>query len=211
MIEAYEEAMRRGGAAALREVDRFFRGEDAVHRALQTITSQLKQLEISYAVCGGMALVAHGYNCTTVDVDLIVGPGALARIHAELGRRGLLGRCAGSKALRDAMTGVRIDFFIAGQFPGDGRPKPVSFPDPLTAAVEIDGIRYVTLEKLIELKLSSGMTNVGRIKDLADVQELIRVLHLKADFSERLDAYVRAKYSEMWTGVKSTKDSDPSR
>ncbi len=211
VVEPYEDAMRRGGASALREAESFFMHDDAVHRSLKKITSKLKQLEIPYAVAGGMALVAHGYKRTTVDVDLIVGIAALARIHAELDGLGFLPPFAGSKALRDTDTGVRIDFLVVGQFPGDGKPKPVAFPDPTTASVEIDGIKYLSLERLVELKLASGMTNVGRLKDLADVQELIRVLRLNADFSDRLDAYVRPKYSEMWSAVDSTQDSDPSR
>jgi hypothetical protein len=36
-------------------------------------------------------------------------------------------------------------------------------------------VAFVTnLPTLIELKLASGMTNAGRLKDLADVQELIK-------------------------------------
>jgi hypothetical protein len=44
----------------------------------------------------------------------------------------------------------------------------------------IDGIKTVILEKLIELKLASGMTAADRLKDLADVQELIKTKSLDA-------------------------------
>ncbi len=211
VVEPFEYRMQRGGESALREVGRFFMREDPVFISLRRITTKLKQLEIPYAVAGAMALVAHGYDRTTLDVDVLVSAEALIRIHAALDGLGYLPPFTGSKALRDTETGVRIDFLVTGQFPGDGKPKPVAFPDPTTASVEIDGIKYLSLERLVELKLASGMTNAGRIKDLADVQELIRVLGLNADFSDRLDAYVRPKYSEMWSAVESTKDSDPSR
>ena len=46
------------------------------------------------------------------------------------------------------------------------------------------------------------MTNPGRLKDLADVQELIRVLHLPADFSHQLDTYVRDKFAELWQSIQ---------
>jgi hypothetical protein len=82
----------------------------------------------------------------------------------------------GSRNLRDAQTGVRIEFLVTGEFPGDAKPKPVSFPDPADACMEIEGIDYLRLEPLIELKLASGMTNPNRLKDLAVVQELIRAL-----------------------------------
>jgi hypothetical protein len=141
-----------------------------------------------------------------VDVDVLVSADAPSRVHASLD----VPPFAGSQALRDTETGVRIDFLVSGQFPGDGKRKPVAFPDPSTASVEIDGIRFLSLEKLVEIKLASGMTNAGRIKDLADVQELIRVLRLDERFADRLDAYVRPKYSELWNGLESTRGMGPS-
>jgi hypothetical protein len=47
--------------------------------------------------------------------------------------------------------------------------KPVAFPDPATDSTSSDGISYINLPKLIELKLASGMTNAGRLRDLSDV------------------------------------------
>jgi len=208
VVEPFENRMRRGGEMAIREAARFFMREDPVHRSLQKITAKLEQMEIPYAVAGAMALVAHGYDRTTVDVDVLLPADASSRVHAALDGLGYPPAFVGSTALRDSETGVRIDFLVAGQFPRDGRPKPVAFSDPSTASVEIGGIRFLSLERLIELKLASGMTNAGRIKDLADVQELIRVLRLNAS-ADRLDAFVRPKYSELWSAVASTKDSGP--
>jgi len=93
--------------------------------------------------------------------------------------------------------------------------KPVVVPRLEQASTEIDGIRIVTLEKLIELKLASGMTAPDRLRDLADVQELIKIRRLPADFAERLDPYVRDTYLELWNGVASAATvegpSSPSR
>lgn len=58
-------------------------------------------------------------------------------------------------------------------------------------------MRTVTLEKLIELKLASGMTGAGRRKDLGDVQELMRALGLGADMARLLDPWVRDMYLEL--------------
>jgi len=107
----------------------------------------------------------------------------------------------GSKNLRDTDTGVRIEFLITGSFPGDGKPKPVSFPDPANVAVELDGIQCLNLETLIQLKLVSG-TVPGRRKDLADVQELIRMVSLPEDFADRLDASVRDSFRLLWAEVQ---------
>ena len=201
-MEPFEDKVRRGGAVAMEEVDRFFMKEDAVYKTLHAITAKLEQLSIPYAVAGGMALVGHGYRRTTVDVDILVTPAGLAAIHQHLEGLGYTPPFGGSKNLRDTTTGVRIEFLVAGQFPGDGKPKPVAFPDPAAAGVDIGGVRYLGLPALVELKLASGMTGKGRLKDLADVQELIRTLSLDKGFADRLDPYVRDKYLELWGEVQ---------
>ncbi len=97
---------------------------------------------------------------------------------------------------------VRIDVISFGEYPGDGRQKPVRFPYPLEASVEIDGVRFATLEKLIELKLASGMTAPDRLKDLADVQEMIKINGLNGEFADKLNPYVREKYLELFAAVE---------
>ena len=115
---------------------------------------------------------------------------------------------SGSRHLRDADSGVRIEFLVTGDFPGDGKPKPVSFPNPNQASVEKDGVRWLSLERLIELKIASGMTSPGRLRDLADVQELIRILRLPSDFAEQLNPFVRDQYAQLWSSVQhSDRDS----
>lgn len=207
-MEAFEDKVRRGGTVALEEVDRFFMKDDAVYKTLRSIAARLHELGIPYAVAGGMALVGHGYRRTTVDVDILVTPEGLADAHRNLEGLGYVPPFAGSKNLKDVDTGVRIEFLVAGQYPGDGKPKPVAFPDPGSVAVEIDGIRYLGLPSLVELKLASGMTGKGRRKDLADVQELIRALALDASFAERLDPYVRETYIELWQELQDAPPPD---
>ena len=73
-------------------------------------------------------------------------------------------------------------------------PKPVAFPDPQRVSVERDGIRYLSLPALLELKLASGMSNVLRAKDLGDVVELIKLLKLPPELGEQLNPYVREKF-----------------
>jgi hypothetical protein len=75
---------------------------------------------------------------------------------------------------RDTEAGVSVDVVLTGEYPGDGKPKPVVLPDPAEAAVRRRGVALLPLPKLIELKLTSGMSAPHRLKDLADVLELIR-------------------------------------
>ena len=181
----------------------YFMGRGNLNRALAHVAADLQEHGIDYIVVGALALFAHGYPRLTEDIDLIFTTEGLAKFHEELIGLGYAPAFPGArKRLRSTKDGVRIDVITAGEYPGDGQPKPVSFPNPASASIEIDGIRFVTLEKLIELKLASGMTASGRVKDLGDVQELIKVKHLARDFSERLNPYVRAKYLELWDGVE---------
>ena len=201
-MESFEEKMRRGGGAAVQEMCRFFMRDDPVHTSLRRIAERLDKLGIAYAVAGGMSLGVHGYDRATVDVDILVTPEGLRALHEKLTGAGYLPPFSGSRNLRDTETGVSIEFIVSGAFPGDGKPKPVAFPDPATCAIRVDGIAYLSLGVLMELKLSSGMTHPGRLRDLADAQELIRVAGLPREFAETLHPFVRAKYQELWDGAQ---------
>ena len=139
----------------------------------------------------------------------LVTPEGLKQIHDRLEGLGYVPPFTGSKQLRDTETGVRVEFLISGGYPGDGKPKPFAYPDPSEVSVDLDGIHYVRLETLVELKLASGMTGgAGRIKDLGDVVSLIKAIDLPLDFAEKLNPYVRDRYVELWTDFKAT-DREP--
>ena len=187
---------------ALSEGSRHFEERSAVFEALRKITHRLDELGVPYVVVGGMALFRHGFRRFTEDVDLLVSRENLRLIHEKLEGLGYLPAHRHSRHLRDTEHGVRIEFLTAGDYPGDGKPKPVAFPDPVDVGFEAEGIRYVELPRLIDLKLASGMTGMGRLKDLTDVLELIKILNLPADFAEKLHPYVREKYQELWEQAK---------
>src|ERR1051325_9577370 len=193
-VLAYEEHLARDFQWALAEGSLHFEQKSAVQEALRKITERLNALNIPYAVAGGMALFRHGVRRFTEDVDIVVTREGLTALHQHLEGRGYVPLFTGSKNLRDAENGVRLEFLVTGEFPGDGKPKPVAFPEPQSVALEREGIQYLSLPVLIELKLASGMTNAGRIKDLADVQELIKALDLPREFQDELNPYVRDKY-----------------
>jgi hypothetical protein len=178
-----------------------FENESAVHKALRKVTKRLDELAIPYAVVGGMAMFFHGYRRFTEDVDLLVTKEGLAEVHRRLEGLGWVPPFQGSKQLRDSEYGVRVEFLVTGEFPGDGKPKPVAFPDPSEASVEIDGVRFLRLPRLLELKLASGMTNPGRLKDLGDVQQMIKALGLPEDVAAELNPFVQDKYRELWAAV----------
>ena len=135
-------------------------------------------------------------------------PEGLEKFHEELVGLGYAPAFPGArKRLRSTLDGVSIEVMTTGEFPGDGKPKPVSMPEPSEASTEIDGVRFVTLEKLIELKLASGLSAPDRLKDLADVQELIKIRTLDRDFAQKLNPYVRAKYLELEEAVRKSQST----
>jgi hypothetical protein len=180
----------------------YFDKHSAPFRTMRKIAAKLTDLNIPYVVVGGLALFHHGFRRFTEDVDMLVSVDGLKRIHDALEGLGYLPPFQGSKNLRDTETGVRIEFLVSGGFPGDGKPKPVTFPDPESAVTEIDGVKVLSLPALIELKLASGMTNPRRGKDLIDVQELIDHLKLDESFADKLNAYVRPKFLEILTMLR---------
>jgi hypothetical protein len=192
------------------EGQRYFMGQGTLHNTLTQLTSDLKEHGIDYMVIGAVALLAHGYPRFTEDIDLVLTPEGLEAFHRDLIGLGYVPAFSGAKKrLRATKDGVVIEIMTTGEYPGDGKPKPVSMPEPSTASIEIDGIQIVTLEKLIELKLASGMTAPHRLKDLADVQELIKIRGLQPEFAAQLNPYVREKFLELYETVEqSPKDKD---
>jgi len=187
---------------------RYFMGEGTLNRTLARLANDLDERGIDYIVIGAVALLAYGYPRFTEDIDLVMTSEGLQKFHEELVGLGYAPAFPGArKRLRSTKDGVSIEVMTTGEYPGDGKPKSVSMPAPAEAATEIDGIKFVTLEKLIELKLASGISAPHRLKDLADVQELIKIRQLGADFALRLDPYVREKYLELEEAVRNSESS----
>lgn len=177
-------------------------GEARVQRARDKVARLLGEDGIPYALIGAMALNAYGYERVTVDVDLLLTCEGLAEFKQKHLGLGYVEKFPGSKGFRDTENNVTIDVVLAGEYPGDGLPKPVVFPDPADATVRGERVALLPLPRLIELKLASGMTAPHRLKDLADVIEVIRILKLPAELVEELDPYVREKYRELWQAAQ---------
>jgi hypothetical protein len=193
----YEALLDRDLHWALQEGSMHFEGESAVHKTMRRAAQRLDELGIDYAIMGGMAMFLHGFRRFTEDVDILVTREGLKRIHDEIEGRGYVRPFENSKNLRDADSKVRIEFLVTGQFPGDGRPGPISFPEPNLVFEIRDGLKVLNLEKLVELKLASSRGS-GRRKDLGDAQELMKTLRLPLEFRERVDPSVRDLYDELW-------------
>jgi hypothetical protein len=194
--------MDRSALDVLQELDAFLMGESAVQRTFERIAGHLAELDVDFALAGGLAVGVRGHLRLTVDVDLLISSDGLARFKARWLGRGYAEKFPGSRGVRDSETGVSIDFLIAGEYPGDGLPKPVRFPSPTELPPGEAPYRVLDLRTLTELKLASGMSAPDRLQDLADVLALIRANGLDEAFAEALDASVRGKYCELWRAAQ---------
>lgn len=151
----------------------------------------------SVAYAGRVAHVdlAVSLEATLRDVGaFFVGDSRVQQAAAELGAR---------------LDGAGIDYAIAGALclgAHGGLPKPVRFPEPAAVWVAAGSLRVLSLSRLIELKLASGMTAPHRLQDLADVLRLIEKLGLDPQLAEQLDPFVRAKYLELWANAQHPED-----
>lgn len=193
----------------LRKADEFFMGTSNLHQAAKRLSEALVGLQLPFAFVGGFAVNMHGHRRETEDIDVLLTREGLATFKARWLGRGWVERFAGSKGLRDAVCGVKVDVLLTGEFPGDGKPKPVVMPDPAALVLERDaqGLPIISLDTLLELKLASGMTAAHRLQDLADVIQLIRKNRLPRDHVDRLNPYVREKFLELWASAQVDDDA----
>lgn len=183
-------------------------GTADVQKARDHLARTMAALDIPYAIVGAMALNEFGYQRTTSDVGVLLTPEGLATFKRAMLGRGYVEKFPGSRGMRDTEYGVDIDVVLTGGYPGDGKVKPVAFPDPGVAAERGARVALLPLQVLVELKLASGLTAPHRLRDLADVQELIRVRQLPRDLSESLNPFVRDKYLELWQAVADHPDDE---
>ena len=193
-----DEALAERFEAALERIGAYFIGSSPVQDAATQIARLLSEMKIDYAIAGALCLAAHGLVRATEDVDVLIARDGLERFKQAWLGRGYVNVRPGGKAVRDTENNVKVDFLIEGDYPGDGKPKPVRFPSPAQAGIDAGRMRIVDLKHFVEMKLASGMTAPHRLQDLADVLQLIAVAKLPRELAETLDPYVRAKYEELW-------------
>lgn len=184
--------MESEGAQHLREVT----GTYGMELTVRSVVEILSRFEIPHLIAGGLAVQEHGYFRVTTDVDIIV-PDPGEAVDALTGS--LDGHFEKVEQLedtaRDRRNRVLINFLPAGSV----LRKACHVPFPIPAATK-DAPSFVTLEQLISLKLDSWSANpTARLKDKADVVELIKALKLPRDLAVA-DA-VKSHYEETWDGL----------
>jgi hypothetical protein len=133
-----------------------------VDETLARVGSILREAEIPFAVAGGFAVIEHGYERFTKDVDLLVYAGDLSRAMKVLRAAGFRGgRTPVGARMRDERTKVDVDL-LGTAFEGDERALARS-----SRARRL--LPVIPVEHLILMKLETG-----RIQDDADVVALLK-------------------------------------
>jgi hypothetical protein len=209
-MTTYEARLQDDYLTLLKEASNCYMARGDVFTTLQNLTRRLDEERIPYALIDGLALAAHGFVRMTQDVDLLMAREGLETIKQNfLGRGYGLAFSGADKTFRDTETQVRIEILITGDYPGDGKPKPVAFPDPSIVFTERSGMRVIPMETLIECKLASGMSAPHRLHDLADVQDLITTLKLPLELAERLVGSVREIFLKLWNNAHGDSPNEP--
>lgn len=144
------------------------------------------QAKVEAPVLGGIAVYLHGYPRATVDLDFYTPD-----------------RQVTDEQLRAA--GARWDTEAREHLFGQVRIHTVTPEDAghvVRTVSTIDGVRVVSLKDLIAIKLRTGLENAGRAKDIADVQELIRLVPLDKTFAAKLPKDLRQDYKRMVDAVR---------
>ena len=79
-LDTYERRLAENPRWCLEEGGKFFEATSSVHKTLRSIAERLTELNIPYAICGGMALNAHGFRRFTEDVNILVTKESLKKI-----------------------------------------------------------------------------------------------------------------------------------
>src|SRR5262249_31514196 len=124
----------------LKEISMFFAGKSETHKTLRRVVKRLEKAGIPYAVVGGMAVNAHGYERTTGDVDLLLTAEGLEEFRKRFVPKNY--EQAGQRKRRfvDKVNQITLDVLVTGNFPGSGAPGPVAFPDPEKVRQVVDNI-----------------------------------------------------------------------
>lgn len=158
----------------------------------------LDQLQIPYAVTGGIAVVVWGRPRFTADIDVVVAlqgehVDALARALRGLGEGGYVDESAAREALRqhgefnyiDPATGVKVDFWI----PEDATYEHSRLRRRVACEILGHKVYFVSPEDLILSKLQWRRQS-GSDRQLEDVESVLKISGDQLDYSY-LEAWAR--------------------
>jgi hypothetical protein len=164
-------------------------GNTPLVQTAQRLAKVLATGGIPHLIVGGLAVQEHGYARTTVDVDIVVPN--LDETRDFLSIRGFQEVPGTRTKLKDRANRVDVDLLPAG---GSVGPHLILLPVPAHPSAEPV---FIGLPGLVSQKVSSYTANKReRLRDLADVVELIRINELPKDLD--VDSGTAQQYAAIW-------------
>lgn len=186
--------------------ERMFESVIDAKKVLPEIARIFKEKDIDFCIIGGISLEVYGYPRATGDVDVLVLTEDLPKVHDLIGTYIRPKFPTSNKKFVWNHSGAQMDVLLSREISGGLHGLP--FEDPKNLRNFIGDIPYISLEKLIEYKLSSWKYGNGRLKDAGDVQELIKINHLPKDYGDDFRSDLKDAYREIW--VPSDEETDES-
>ncbi len=168
-------------------------GSTALSRTMHKAVRVLAEANIPSLVVGGYAVQENGYARFTSDVDIVVPSVAAAR--QVLALQGFRENPGSSMTVTDRTSKVEVDLLPGGASVGPG---PLTLPMPVVLSTEPN---IADLRTLLEIKLSTYLGSpVSRLRDLADVTELMKTNSPPRDFD--IHPAVHPEYLRVWDGLQ---------
>ena len=169
-------------------------------KSLTNLTSILNKEKINFTVIGGAARNQYGVSAITEDIDILVDVRDKEKMqNLPIGYiRDVSNKKAKVFSLHEPKT--KIEVIYTGEEAGSTGSQ-IYYIDPKKISKKIKNVPFLTLENLIRYKLGSGLYGKGRLKDFADVIELIKANKLSISYADSFREDLRIKYVELWQSV----------
>jgi hypothetical protein len=164
-------------------------------RVVRALDQVLHACDCEAVVGGGWAVWRHGYiGRVTQDIDIALSSNRIEDFlqAASVAGFDVLNQAEGRwPKLTHRETGIEVDILPEGSRPGTAaKTAPTTIPHPKLMGASRGTLNYISLPSLIELKLA-----VGRLRDEADVVELIRENQDRLDEIRRHLQSVHSEYA----------------
>lgn len=130
----------------------------------------LNALDLPYCVVGGIALSFYNYNRATTDIDILIEANSLDYLKRRLSSVGV--KQIHGRRFKLLSFDYEIEFILAGE---QLNPNDIIYPSPESVRIwnNHEKCWVIDFKSLVMVKLYGYTYNKKRIKDLADVQELL--------------------------------------
>lgn len=160
------------------------------------IGNQLTTNNIHYCFIGGAVLSIYNYERYTTDIDILIDSRDEKLFQNSLNSIGFR-KAFNTATKKFIFKSIPVDIIFSGE-PSD---YDYPYPEKISEVKIIDGtkVNFVSLLKLVEIKMTSGYYGIDREKDIGDVRELIKSNNLKKNFLDSSsDKFIVSKYKELF-------------